>query len=149
MSVALSIGLLAAAGVFLVLQRGMIRIILGFVLLTHAVNLLLIATGGVARRDAPFIGGDTSMAADPLPQAFVLTAIVIAFAITVVLATLAVVGRGDDDTEADPTEAAPDEEGSARQGAERSGPKSAKSSAKGTSKGSSQDTAKNEGGDVT
>lgn len=101
MSLALSIGLLAAAGVFLVLQRGMIRIILGFVLLTHAVNLLIIAAGGVARRDAPFIGGDTSMAADPLPQAFVLTAIVIAFAITVVLATLAVVGRRDDDTESD------------------------------------------------
>lgn len=101
MSLALSVGLLAAAGTFLVLQRGMIRIILGFVLLTHAVNLLIIAAGGVGRRDAPFIGGDTSMAADPLPQAFVLTAIVIAFAITVVLATLAVVGRGDDDTEAD------------------------------------------------
>lgn len=102
MSLALSIGLLAAAGVFLVLQRGMIRIILGFVLLTHAVNLLIIAAGGVARRDAPFLGAEGSLAADPLPQAFVLTAIVIAFAITVVLATLAVVGRGDDDTEADP-----------------------------------------------
>jgi multicomponent Na+:H+ antiporter subunit C len=99
MSLALSIGLLAAAGVFLVLQRGIIRIILGFILLTHAVNLLIIAAGGVARRDAPFIGGDISQAADPLPQAFVLTAIVIAFAITVVLATLAVVGLGDDDTE--------------------------------------------------
>jgi multicomponent Na+:H+ antiporter subunit C len=100
MSLALSIGLLAAAGVYLVLQRGMIRIILGFVLLTHAVNLLIIAAGGVARRNAPFFGGDTSQAADPLPQAFVLTAIVIAFAITVVLATFAVVGRNDDDTEA-------------------------------------------------
>ena len=104
MSLALGIGLLAAAGMFLVLQRGMIRIILGFVLLTHAVNLLIIAAGGVARRDAPFIGGDLSQAADPLPQAFVLTAIVIAFAITVVLATLAVVGRGDDDTEAAPAD---------------------------------------------
>jgi len=138
MSLALSIGLLAAAGVFLVLQRGMIRIILGFVLLTHAVNLLIIAAGGVARRDAPFIGGDTSMAADPLPQAFVLTAIVIAFAITVVLATFAVVGRGDDDTEADPTESTPD-------------------SAQGSTKGTNQDTAKgaakdsltDRGGDLT
>ena len=110
MSLALSIGLLAAAGVFLVLQRGMIRIILGFILLTHAVNLLIIAAGGVARRDAPFIGGDTSMAADPLPQAFVLTAIVIAFAITVVLATFAAVGRGDDDTEAQPIAPAADEQ---------------------------------------
>jgi multicomponent Na+:H+ antiporter subunit C len=104
MSLALSIGLLAAAGTFLVLQRGMIRIILGFVLLTHAVNLLIIAAGGVARRGAPFIGGDMSVAADPLPQAFVLTAIVIAFAITVVLATFAAVGRGDDDTEAEPAD---------------------------------------------
>lgn len=101
MSLALSVGLLAAAGAFLVLQRGMIRIILGFVLLTHAVNLLIISAGGAARRGAPFVGGDTSMAGDPLPQAFVLTAIVIAFAITVVLATLAVVSRGDDDTESD------------------------------------------------
>lgn len=99
MALALSIGVLAAAGTYLVLQRGMIRIILGFVLLTHAVNLLIIAAGGAARRDAPFIGGDTSFAADPLPQAFVLTAIVIAFAITVVLATFAVLGRHDDDTE--------------------------------------------------
>ena len=105
MSLALSIGLLAAAGVFMVLQRGMIRIILGFILLTHAVNLLIIAAGGVQRREAPFIGGDMSLAADPLPQAFVLTAIVIAFAITVVLATLAVVGHGDDDTEAEPVRA--------------------------------------------
>jgi multicomponent Na+:H+ antiporter subunit C len=113
MSLALSIGLLAAAGTFLVLQRGMIRIILGFILLTHAVNLLIIAAGGVARRDAPFIGGDMTQAADPLPQAFVLTAIVIAFAITVVLATLAVVGRGDDDTEADPSKVALDAEDTA------------------------------------
>lgn len=100
MSLAISIGILTAAGVFLVLQRGMIRIILGFVLLTHAVNLLIIAAGGAGRREAPFFGGDTSGAADALPQAFVLTAIVIAFAITVVLATFAAIGRRDDDTEA-------------------------------------------------
>jgi multicomponent Na+:H+ antiporter subunit C len=106
MSLALTIGLLAAAGVYLVLQRGMIRIILGFVMLTHAVNLLIIAAGGVARRDAPFFCGDTSSAADALPQAFVLTAIVIAFSITVVMATFAVVGRRDDDTEPDSATAA-------------------------------------------
>lgn len=99
MSLAISIALLVGAGVYLVLQRGMIRIILGFILLTHGVNLLIIAAGGVARREAPFFGGDTSGAADALPQAFVLTAIVIAFAITVVLATFAAVGRRDDDTE--------------------------------------------------
>lgn len=101
MSLALTIGLLLAAGIYLVLQRGMMRIVFGFVLLTHAINLLIIAAGGVARRDAPFFGTDTSNAADPLPQAFVLTAIVIAFAITVVMATFAVIGRRDDDTEPD------------------------------------------------
>lgn len=99
MSLALTIGLLIAAGVFLVLQRGMFRIVLGFVLLTHGVNLLLIAAGGVDRREPPFDGTDPAVAADPLPQAFVLTAIVIAFAITVIMATFAVVGRRDDDTE--------------------------------------------------
>jgi multicomponent Na+:H+ antiporter subunit C len=142
MSLALSIGLLAAAGVFLVLQRGMIRIILGFVLLTHAVNLLIIAAGGVARRDAPFSDGDTSMAADPLPQAFVLTAIVIAFAITVVLATFAVVGRGDDDTEADPTQS--DGEG----GTQGTAKDSAKDSATGTSNGTAKSTSKHGDGDL-
>lgn len=101
MSLALTIGLLIGAGVFLVLQRGMIRIVLGFVLLTHGVNLLLIAAGGTARRTPPFDGVDPAVAADPLPQAFVLTAIVIAFAITVVMATFAVVGRRDDDTESE------------------------------------------------
>ncbi len=104
MSLALSIGLLVGAGVFLVLQRGLIRIVLGFVLLTHGVNLLLIAAGGTARRVPPFDGTDPAVAADPLPQAFVLTAIVIAFAITVVMATFAVVGRRDDDTESADTE---------------------------------------------
>lgn len=104
MSLALTIGLLIGAGVFLVLQRGMIRIVLGFVLLTHGVNLLLIAAGGTARRTPPFDGVDPAVAADPLPQAFVLTAIVIAFAITVVMATFAVVGRRDDYTETDDTE---------------------------------------------
>jgi multicomponent Na+:H+ antiporter subunit C len=117
MSLALSIGALAAVGVYLVLQRGMIRIILGFVLLTHAVNLLIIAAGGVERRVAPFFGEEADVAADALPQAFVLTAIVIAFAITVVMATFAVVGRIDDDTEpptVEPREGEPATEGTDR-----------------------------------
>ena len=134
MSLALSIGLLAAAGVYLVLQRGMIRIILGFVLLTHAVNLLIIAAGGVSRREAPFIGGEPSAMADPLPQAFVLTAIVIAFAITVVLATLAAVGRGDDDTEADSW--ADDEADSTESAQNDSGPESLPGQGPGSGSGS-------------
>ncbi len=86
MTAAIAIGLLVAGGVHLVLQRGLLRVVVGFVLLGHAVNLLVLTAGGTDRRGFPLPGrdGDTP-AADPLPQAFVLTAIVIAFAVTVYL----------------------------------------------------------------
>ena len=67
------------------------------VLLGHAANLAIIAAGGTDRRGLPFAGtSDVEVQADALPQAFVLTAIVIAFAITVLLLALAVTGRADD-----------------------------------------------------
>jgi multicomponent Na+:H+ antiporter subunit C len=106
MALAISVGLLVAGGVYLLVQRGMLRIVLGFVLLSHAVNLLIMSAGGISRRGEPLGDGpDPAVTADPLPQAFVLTAIVIAFSITVYMAVLAVVGRGDDDT-ADTAESA-------------------------------------------
>ncbi|KAF0648232.1 MULTISPECIES: sodium:proton antiporter [Streptomyces] len=87
---ALAVGVLTAGGVFLVLRPGLVRITFGFVLLGHAVNVLLLAAGGTARRGAPLIGhGAVPLMADPLPQAFVLTAIVITFGITVYLLGLA------------------------------------------------------------
>ncbi|MDG4765322.1 NADH-quinone oxidoreductase subunit K [Solwaraspora sp. WMMD406] len=95
MIVALMIGLLTAAGVYLILHRGLIRVIIGFVLLGHAVNILLIAAGGLHRREAPFGESDLSEAADPLPQAFALTAIVITFGITIYLLGLALAHRPD------------------------------------------------------
>jgi multicomponent Na+:H+ antiporter subunit C len=99
MTLALAAGILVAGAVYLFSRREMLRVILGFVLLGHAVNLVLMAAGGTSRRVEP-IGADLDPAvvADPLPQAFVLTAIVIAFSITVVMLVLAVTGRGDDDT---------------------------------------------------
>ncbi|GLU47817.1 sodium:proton antiporter [Nocardiopsis ansamitocini] len=101
MTLAICIGVLVAGGVYLMLQRGMVRIVLGFVLLGHAVNLLLMAAGGTARRDQPLMDlVSPRTAADPLPQAFVLTAIVIAFAITVYMLTLAATGGGDDTEDA-------------------------------------------------
>lgn len=108
MTVALTAGVLAAGGVYLVLQRQMLRVVLGFVLLSHAANLVLMAAGGTSRRTEPFGSPeDLSGVADPLPQAFVLTAIVIAFSITVVMLVLAVSGhRGHDGTRQD-EEAAP------------------------------------------
>jgi multicomponent Na+:H+ antiporter subunit C len=83
-------GVLFASGTYLVLHRSLARILLGLALLTHGANLLLLAAGGRAG-DPPFIGveGAPASAADPLPQALVLTAIVIAFAVTAFLAALA------------------------------------------------------------
>ena len=100
MSIAIAVGLLTAAAVYLFMQRGMVRIVLGFVLASHAANLLLFAAGNTAFRDVPYIGsGELGEQADPLPQAFVLTAIVIAFSITMFMVTLAITTTGDDDTE--------------------------------------------------
>ncbi|MDO5662450.1 MAG: cation:proton antiporter subunit C [Brachybacterium sp.] len=98
MIIALIVGTLFAGSVYFMLQRDRLRVILGFVLLGHAANLLLFAAGGTARREEP-LGGDLdpSVTADALPQAFVLTAIVIAFAITMYLLVLAVTGRPDED----------------------------------------------------
>lgn len=98
MILALTIGVLFGGSVYLMLQRDRLRVIFGFVLLGHACNLLLFSAGGTIRRDEP-LGSDLDPAvtADPLPQAFVLTAIVIAFAITVYLLVLAVTGSKDED----------------------------------------------------
>lgn len=90
MTAAIAVGLLVAGGVYLILQRGLIRVVIGFVLLGHAVNVLVLSAGGMDRRGLPLIGQvDPDQAADPLPQAFVLTAIVITFGITVYLLALA------------------------------------------------------------
>lgn len=99
MTLAITIGVLVTGAVFLILQRGLVRITLGFVLLGQAANLLLMSAGGTYLRAQPLVGyTPVDEASDPLPQAFVLTAIVISFSITIYLLTLAATGR-DDDTE--------------------------------------------------
>ncbi|MFI7549828.1 sodium:proton antiporter [Micromonospora sediminimaris] len=100
MSAALVVGVLVAAGVFLLLRPGLLRVVLGFVLLGHAVNVVLLAAGGLGRRTAALeeVGPGT---ADPLPQAFVLTAIVISFGITIHL--LGLLRRGAGGPATDPT----------------------------------------------
>ncbi|MDN5692236.1 MAG: cation:proton antiporter subunit C [Micrococcaceae bacterium] len=111
MSVAVTVGLLVFGAVYLLSKREMLRIILGMVLLGHAANLLLLAAGGTYRRGLPFTGmGEVEGQADPLPQAFVLTAIVIAFAITIFMLVLAVTGRSDDRVAEDADEFDPLEE---------------------------------------
>jgi multicomponent Na+:H+ antiporter subunit C len=103
MTAAIIVGLLAAGGTYLILQRGIVRMALGFVLYGHAATTLLVASGGVGRRVVPFAGAQGPVA-DPLPQAFALTAIVISFALTAFLLALAFRSRdvlGHDDIEAD------------------------------------------------
>lgn len=92
MSIALVTGVLTAAGVFLVLQQGRVRIVLGFALLAHAVNVLLVATSTGTGRQVPF-SNLAGPHADPVPQAFVLTSIVISFGVTALL--LAIASRQD------------------------------------------------------
>lgn len=83
------IGVLAASGVYLFLERSLSRIAIGVIILGNAVNLFLIAVGGPPGE--PPIVGDTNPAdmSDPLPQAMVLTAIVITLALTGFLLAMA------------------------------------------------------------
>ncbi|TNM65711.1 Na+/H+ antiporter subunit C [Aliirhizobium smilacinae] len=77
------IGLFFTAAVYLMLSKFTIRILLGIVLLGNGVNLLLFTAGRITREVPPIIPADTSTlaagAANPLPQALILTAIVISF----------------------------------------------------------------------
>lgn len=100
MSLALTIGVLTAGGVYLLLDRTFLRVVLGFVVLSHAVNLVLFAAGGADRRSEPLGSSlDPGTVSDALPQAFVLTAIVIAFSITVYMLVLAITGEESESEE--------------------------------------------------
>jgi len=83
------IGVLAASGVYLLLERSLSRIAIGVIIIGNAVNLFLLAVGGPPG-EAPIVG-DTNPAdmSDPLPQAMVLTAIVITLALTGFLLAMA------------------------------------------------------------
>ncbi|GLZ02710.1 hypothetical protein Acsp03_01770 [Actinomadura sp. NBRC 104412] len=88
-SLVVAVGVLFAVGFDLLLQRSLIRVVVGFVLLGHGANLALLLAGGAGGR-APLLGGDDeAQAADPLPQAMALTAIVITFGVTAFLLALA------------------------------------------------------------
>jgi multicomponent Na+:H+ antiporter subunit C len=83
---------LFGSGLYLTLSRNVVRMVLGLSLLTTAVNLVLFQAGRLRSAQPPLIpeGADRlGVSADPVPQALVLTAIVIGFALTVVLAALA------------------------------------------------------------
>ena len=95
---ALGIGVLTGSGVWLILRPRTFQVIVGLSLLSYAVNLFIISMGRLGTRNAPVLAektaGDPSQFADPLPQALVLTAIVISFATTALLLVVLLAARG-------------------------------------------------------
>jgi multicomponent K+:H+ antiporter subunit C len=95
---ALAIGILASSGVWLLLRPRTFQVVMGLALLSYAVNLFIFSMGRVAVGKPPIIGSDNSidptLYADPVPQALVLTAIVIGFATTALLLVVLLAARG-------------------------------------------------------
>lgn len=82
-------GVLVTVATYLFLSRNFIRIILGSALLSHAANLLLLSMGGFKLGNVPLLGENDSGFTDALPQALILTAIVISFGVTAIFLVLA------------------------------------------------------------
>lgn len=99
---AVAIGALFASGTYLILRRSITKLLLGLMLLAHGANLLLFTLSGLRRGAPPILGleEEAALSADPVPQALILTAIVIGFslnAFTLVLAYRADQVVGSDD----------------------------------------------------
>ncbi len=102
-TLAIVIGGLYAISFYLMLRRSMVRLILGLMLFSQAVNLLIFTAAGLTRGQPPIIseGADALpvASADPLPQALILTAIVISFGM--IAFTLALTRRAHSSLETD------------------------------------------------
>ena len=86
------VGVLFAAALYTMLRRSIVRLAIGLTLLSHAANLLIFTVSGVSRSGTPIIpeGREAPLAgsADPVPQALILTAIVISFGVLAFLLVL-------------------------------------------------------------
>ena len=84
---AVTLGILYAAGFYLLLRRSMVKLIIGLIILSHAINLLLFLMGRLVPGIPPLIENGlqqlSGVYADPLPQALILTAIVIGFGLQI------------------------------------------------------------------
>ena len=90
--VATGLGVLTASGVYLMLRRHTFPVILGLTLLSYAVNVFIFVMGRLSINQPPIIGTGVTQYPDPLPQALVLTAIVISFGMTALIVVLALRG---------------------------------------------------------
>lgn len=87
LAVSLLVGVLFATGLYLLLGRSLLRQIIGLALLSHSANVVILLAAGL-RGSVPVIGSAPRPHTDPLPQALILTAIVISFGITAFLLAL-------------------------------------------------------------
>lgn len=101
---AIAVGALYATGIYMMLRRSFVKLIIGLALISHGANLLIFAAGGLVRGSPALIPeGESHLAveySDPLPPALILTAIVISFAIlafTIVLVKRTYKEVGTDD----------------------------------------------------
>lgn len=100
--VASAIGILTAGGLYLVLRLRTFPVIMGMSLLTYAVNVFIFASGRLTTGAPPILRYGVETYTDPLPQALVLTAIVISFGMTAVVVMIALGGfLGSDDDHVD------------------------------------------------
>lgn len=93
-----AIGLLSATGIYLLLRARTFPVVLGLAMIGYAVNLFLFAVGRI-QINAPVVLTEASKTTDPLPQALVLTAIVIGFATTAFIVQLALRSRYESGTD--------------------------------------------------
>jgi multicomponent K+:H+ antiporter subunit C len=95
---ALAIGVLAGSGTWLLLRPRTFQVVIGLSLISYGVNLFIFAMGRLRIDAAPLVPAgvapDPALLADPLPQALVLTAIVISFAMTALLIVVLLAARG-------------------------------------------------------
>ncbi len=94
---ALAVGVLTGSGIWLLLRPRTFQVIMGLSLLSYAVNLFIFAMGRLTLGGAPIVDPqqtDPALYADPLPQALVLTAIVIGFATTALFLVVLLGSRG-------------------------------------------------------
>ncbi len=78
---ALAIGILYGTAFFMLLRRSVVKLVIGLILLSHAANLLIFTAGGLFKGSTPILQPGTLPLQDPIPQALILTAIVISFGV--------------------------------------------------------------------
>jgi len=98
------VGILYSSGIYLMLRRSMVKLLLGLLLLGNGANILIFLMGGLNKGKPPILGENekhfSDVYADPVPQALILTAIVISFALTafaIILLKKVYITTGSDD----------------------------------------------------